>query len=55
MRDDHGVWLRGFMSNLGIWAVCHGLNIAWELNVPKLLMRIDSEKVVSWFCQMRFP
>lgn len=45
--------MRGFTANLGnygidearLWAVWHGLEVAWDLNISKLEVRLDSEQV----------
>ncbi|PKI49381.1 hypothetical protein CRG98_030309 [Punica granatum] len=53
IRDEHGKWLGGFAQNIGIttsvlaelWAVKTGLELAWDLEVRKLILEVDSEVV----------
>lgn len=55
MRDDSCAWLMGFSVNLGscgvdeaeLWAAWHGLQMAWELVVLILQVKMDSVIVVS--------
>lgn len=54
IRNDKGVWIRGFTVNLGsygvdeveLWAVWHDLKVAWDLSIPNLEVQLDLSK---WF------
>lgn len=58
-----GTWLHGFMANLGscsvdeagLWAVLHGLKLAWSLGNQELSLRPDSEQVVHWLSSRSVP
>lgn len=56
IRDEHCSWVRGFTVNLGscrvdeveLCAIWHGLKVAWDLNISKLEVRLDSKHVACW-------
>ncbi|KAK4480848.1 hypothetical protein RD792_011700, partial [Penstemon davidsonii] len=55
IRDDEGVWIRGFSRNLGdvtitvaeLLAAREGLSLAWERRLPCIILELDSEVVVK--------
>ncbi|CAA7031066.1 unnamed protein product [Microthlaspi erraticum] len=57
LRDEDGTWCGGFAINIGIcsaplaelWGIYYGLYMAWEKRVPRLIVEVDSEVVVSFF------
>lgn len=58
IRDSVGVWMAGFVINLGIctlvmaeyWTTFHGLHLAWELGQYRVILELDSQ-VVCHFLQ----
>lgn len=54
MRDLNGRWIMGFMVNIGIctavgaevWAVLHGLQMAWRAGARRLIVELDSLLVI---------
>ncbi|KAK9278780.1 hypothetical protein L1049_028358 [Liquidambar formosana] len=56
LRDDAGNWMVGFCVNIGVcsvtgaklWALFHGLKIAWDEGVHKVIVAIDSAIVVNF-------
>ena len=50
IRDEMGIWKRGFCTNLGIisnvtaelWGIIRGLELAWEEGIRKIEVEIDS-------------
>ncbi|KAF7829704.1 heat shock 70 kDa protein-like [Senna tora] len=50
IRDSGGTWVAGFSKKLGrsnafqaeVWGCVLGLRIAWELNLPKVILELDS-------------
>ena len=56
LRDHEGRWLDGFSTRFGtcsmveaeLWALIHGLRIAWERGISQLVVEIDSLLVHKW-------
>ena len=56
MRDHMGKWLTDFSLRLGtctvpaaaLWALLHGLHIAWDKGVRNLVVEVDSLLVYNW-------
>lgn len=54
-RDETGRWLGRFMQCIGIstsvvaklWAVKKGLEIAWDMRVRQLVLKVDSEIIIA--------
>ncbi|KAL8143934.1 hypothetical protein V2J09_016966 [Rumex salicifolius] len=55
IRDDSGVWLDGFVKNIGVcsvvaaelWGLYHGLELAWDLGYRKLVLESDSAVAIG--------
>ncbi|QHO40259.1 Putative ribonuclease H protein [Arachis hypogaea] len=53
IRTHEGDWVGGFMANLGnchafraeLWGVFHGLNMAWDLGMRRIIIETDSLEV----------
>ncbi|CAL1375172.1 unnamed protein product [Linum trigynum] len=56
IRDEHGRWQAGFVAMIGeataalaeLWALFHGLNLAWKFRCTNLLIETDSQLVIQW-------
>lgn len=55
IRDESGLWLHGFMLNIGstsvllaeLWAIYHGLLVCWNLGFRTVLLESDSVKALQ--------
>ncbi|KAL8170236.1 hypothetical protein V2J09_022040 [Rumex salicifolius] len=55
IRDDSGVWLGGFVKNIGVcsvvaaelWGLYHGLELAWDLGYRKVVLESDSAVAIG--------
>ncbi|KAL4298591.1 hypothetical protein AHAS_Ahas17G0016200 [Arachis hypogaea] len=55
IRNEQGRWVAGFMANLvccsafwaEMWGIYHGLKIAWDLGLRRIIMESDSTAVVT--------
>ncbi|KAK5811264.1 hypothetical protein PVK06_026591 [Gossypium arboreum] len=55
LRDSHGNWLvgfcrfinRGFAITTELWAILHGLRIAWQKGYTKVIIESDNKSVVA--------
>ncbi|XVF74116.1 hypothetical protein PTKIN_Ptkin13bG0034400 [Pterospermum kingtungense] len=55
-RDQSGIWLGGFMANLGrcgameaeLWGILFGLRYAWEKGYKWLILEVDTQVVANW-------
>ncbi|CAL1397774.1 unnamed protein product [Linum trigynum] len=56
IRDDQGSWVVGFVAQIGeataglaeLWALFHGLNLAWSHGCLNLQVETDSQLVIQW-------
>ncbi|CAA7029674.1 unnamed protein product [Microthlaspi erraticum] len=56
LRDGDGRWCSGFALNIGrcsaplaeLWGVYYGLMMAWEKQIPRLVLEVDLEVVVGF-------
>ena len=56
VRDYKGQWQGGFsiqnfhstLEEAELWALLHGLKMAWDMGIRKFIVEIDSLKVFSW-------
>ena len=63
IRDDLGHWIQGYSVNIGItspfeaelWGLVHGLKVALSLNIPDLLVDLDSAALVDLFANPPSP
>lgn len=55
LRDDSGRWIMGFGLNIGVcsvtaaelWALYHGLELAWAEGLRKISVAVDSTAVMT--------
>ncbi|KAF7832914.1 RnaseH [Senna tora] len=61
IRDNHGNWIKGFVSNLGyvsflsveLWGIYHGLVTAWNLGFRKVELESDSSQASKMIQTLR--
>ena len=63
LKDEDGAYIQGFSINLGccsveaaeLWAILHGMKMAWEVSSKCLLIEFDCLVVVQWLNSMGEP
>ncbi|XP_073051225.1 uncharacterized protein [Primulina eburnea] len=63
LRDELGDWISGFTHNIGwcsveeaeLWAVRKGLELAWNSGYKKIVLGLDSAKVLQWLKKEEVP